>query len=71
MPVYTYQCTSEECQYNFSLIRRMAARKEGATCPLCGQPAIFRVSVPGVFQRGPQWHARMMDHDAGKPGRDG
>lgn len=69
MPVYTYLCSNEECRYNFSKVRPMSAAKKPDVCPVCGNMAKWKLSTPSPFVRGPGWHARLVDHDAGKPGR--
>ena len=65
MPVYEYVC--EDCGNVFALVRRMAQREARAKCPNCRGEARFRMSLPGRFQRGSGWKARM--DGASMPGR--
>jgi putative FmdB family regulatory protein len=73
MPLYEFVCS--DCGAETLLLKSlewMEAMDWPRTmkCRACGGEARRRATKP-VWRRGSQWHARMMDHDAGKPGRKG
>ena len=46
MPIYEYACGT--CQEQFETLRAIASR-HAVDCPLCGDPATMRISVPVRF----------------------
>lgn len=66
MPLYEYKCLY--CEKTVARLRRIAKRDDPVRCPSC-RSEMLRTYTVAQWQRGKRWQARMMDHDAGKPGR--
>ena len=57
MPISEYKC--ETCRHELTEMRPMPQMEALAVCPVCGGEAKHKPSVPGRFQRGSGWGARM------------